>query len=93
MRIDPNIPAIVSRHNQAADRVAKRADDTARHDGGGATLSLNAAAVASLTTTSTAPEIRQERVAALKAAVDGNTYKPQPEKIADAMLSALTSLR
>jgi flagellar biosynthesis anti-sigma factor FlgM len=94
MRIDPNnIPSLASQQNRAADKTAKRAEEAVRQDGGGATLSLNAAAISSLTSPSAAPDIRNERVQALKAAVDSNTYKPQPEKIADSMLSALSNWR
>ena len=93
MRIDQNIPALVSQQNKSAEKTAKRAEDAVRQDGGGATLSLSAAAVSSLTGPNAAPEIRHERVQALKAAVDNNTYKPRADKIADSMLSSLANWR
>jgi flagellar biosynthesis anti-sigma factor FlgM len=93
MRIDPNIPAQVAHHGKAVAQMPRPAGNAVDRDSGGATLKLNAAAVTNLTSSSAVPDIRQERVQALKAAVDNNTYKPQPDKIADSMLAGLTNLR
>jgi flagellar biosynthesis anti-sigma factor FlgM len=89
MRIDQNIPAQIQ-VGKAAEKGTKRAEEAAGREGSGATLTLHDA-VASLSGSSA--EIRQERVQALKAAVDSNSYKPEPDKIADAMLSALVNWR
>ncbi len=93
MRIDPNIPAQIAHHGKAASQSLRPTGSAVDRDGGGATVKFNAAAVTNLTSSSAVPEIRQERVQALKAAVDNNSYRPQPDKIADSMMAGLTNLR
>jgi flagellar biosynthesis anti-sigma factor FlgM len=92
MRIDLNGPAI----NQLATEKQNKpeASKTEAHlfqSEDKATLSLDTVGLNQLETQALqSPEIRQEKVAALREAVRSGQYQVEPGKIADAMLNEFT---
>jgi flagellar biosynthesis anti-sigma factor FlgM len=90
MRIDLNSSNIDALHNETARRVGERREfhfdekkDTVALSSGGMKLSQMMAAALS------APEIRADRVAALRASIESGTYTTDPGAIADTILKNL----
>jgi negative regulator of flagellin synthesis FlgM len=92
MRIDANHGALplsesgntATQNNQAASASASSGltgQDQAQLSGAHTQVQALAAQVAQL------PEVRQERVHALRLAVQGGNYRPSPESLAEAIVS------
>lgn len=100
MKIDPTIQPLGDLQNEPVTNAKKgtsRASDTkttATSANSGDTIQISSrhAEVQHLTTQAAqVPDVRADRVAPLKAAVQQNSYKPDSGKIADAMLADTVS--
>jgi flagellar biosynthesis anti-sigma factor FlgM len=96
MKIDPKVPAngqlqsdrvqntanpAVQSQSRPADASQVQAEDTFQPSGRHAELQRLTAQAASV------PEVRTEKVAPLQAKVQRGTYKPDSQKVADALIS------
>ena len=76
----------------ATEKASKSVANSGKEESSAATqdktsLSLGSAGLSALAATvAQTPEIRQDKVEALRQAIRSGTYKVQPDKIADAML-------
>jgi len=91
MRIDPNQPLT---NQVVTERAGANAAKTGSvppgnvWSGGEANFAATAASVGSLTARALeTPEVREERVEALRQAINNGTYQMDPGQIADAMLN------
>jgi len=87
MRIDSNQPVSNQVATERATRNAGKTGGSAGASSDGATFSADPSGVSSLEAQVLAtPEIRADRVAALRDAVRNGSYQVDPSKIADAIL-------
>jgi flagellar biosynthesis anti-sigma factor FlgM len=97
MKIDPRIqptgdlqsdPVKNAKQSTTGAAAAKPGNATSTQSGDTIEISSRHAEVQQLTAqVATVPEVRAERVAPLKAAVEQNSYNPDSGKVADAMLA------
>jgi negative regulator of flagellin synthesis FlgM len=88
MRIDPNQPVSSQAIAERSGRASGKKSDASGASAEGATFSAGSSNVASLTAQAlTAPEIRQDRVEALREAIRNGSYQIDPGNIAEAMLN------
>jgi negative regulator of flagellin synthesis FlgM len=86
MRIDSNQPVSGQAISERSGRASKNSDESGSSDG--ATFSAGSASVSGLAAQAlAAPEVRQDRVEALREAIRNGSYQVDPAKIADAMLN------
>ena len=91
MRIDPNQPLanqVVTDRSRANAAKTGNVPPGDAWSGGEASFAATAGGVSSLTARAMeTPEIRQERVEALRQAISNGSYQLDPQQIADAMLN------
>ncbi|HUK25277.1 MAG TPA: flagellar biosynthesis anti-sigma factor FlgM [Terriglobales bacterium] len=92
MRINANNPLSNPLVSESSAKSAKSSPASAASSGDGASFSANAGGMDALEASVLAtPEIRQDRVAALREALRSGSYQTDPSQIAEAMLREAAS--